>query len=268
MAAWVRMAFSNASRVRMSDGLMSALTISTILRPVRWARVLRRASTAGRAPLWGRHMPSASTRLDMVEAVPMVLQTPKLRLMPASALMKSARVISPARTASEKRQTSVPEPMSWPWNLPFNMGPDETTMDGRSTLAAPISRPGGGLVAAAQQHHPVDGVGANGFLHLHGQQVAKQHGRGPHLGLGQAHGWEFDRHAAGLPDTLLHMLGQVTEATLAGDQFRPGVADADDRAPVEGVVGQAGALHPAAMDESVAVQLAVALGAAQGLSVI
>ncbi len=78
----------------------------------------------------------------MVEAVPMVLQVPWLRDMPLSAPMKSARVISPARTASENRHTSVPEPMSLPRNLPFSIGPDETTMAGRSTLAAPISWPG------------------------------------------------------------------------------------------------------------------------------
>jgi hypothetical protein len=57
-------------------------------------------------------MPSASTRLAMVEAVPMVLQTPWLRLIPRSAAWNSASDITPARTSSEKRQTSVPEPMS------------------------------------------------------------------------------------------------------------------------------------------------------------
>jgi hypothetical protein len=48
----------------------------------------------------------------------------------------------PARTSSEKRQTSVPDPMSRPRNFPFSIGPAETTMVGRSTLAAPISWPG------------------------------------------------------------------------------------------------------------------------------
>ena len=72
----------------------------------------------------------------------MVLHTPFERLMPLSAFMKSASVISPARTASENRHTSVPEPMSRPSNLPLSIGPDETTMVGRSTLAAPINWPG------------------------------------------------------------------------------------------------------------------------------
>jgi hypothetical protein len=72
----------------------------------------------------------------------MVMQVPGERLMPLSADMNSGRVISPARTASENFHTSVPEPMSLPRNLPFSIGPDETTMVGRSTLAAPIIWPG------------------------------------------------------------------------------------------------------------------------------
>ena len=47
--------------------------------------------------------------------------------------------ISPARTASLNFQTSVPEPISRPRNLPLNIGPVETTMVGKSTLAAPMS---------------------------------------------------------------------------------------------------------------------------------
>jgi hypothetical protein len=87
-------------------------------------------------------MPMASTIAAMVEAVPMVMQVPGERLMPLSADMNSGRVISPARTASENFHTSVPEPMSLPRNLPFSIGPVETTTVGRSTLAAPIIWPG------------------------------------------------------------------------------------------------------------------------------
>src|SRR6186713_1243573 len=35
--------------------------------------------------------------------------------------------------------TSVPEPISFPWNFPFNIGPPGTTIVGRLTLAAPIT---------------------------------------------------------------------------------------------------------------------------------
>ena len=78
----------------------------------------------------------------MVEAVPIVMQTPEERLIPVSAAMNSLRVISPALTSSEKRQTSVPDPMSLPLYFPLSIGPAETTIVGRSTLAAPISWPG------------------------------------------------------------------------------------------------------------------------------
>src|ERR1700692_3380510 len=94
------------------------------------------------AALVGMPMPSASTMLAMVEAVPMVMQWPAERDMHASASMKSASDILPARTSSLIDQTLVPEPMSWPRNLPLSMGPPETTMVGRSQLAAPILRAG------------------------------------------------------------------------------------------------------------------------------
>ncbi len=74
MAPLVRMAFSKASRVMMSDIFTSASTSSTMRRPAMCARTLRRESAAGMAALVGRPMPSDSTMLAMVEAVPMVMQ--------------------------------------------------------------------------------------------------------------------------------------------------------------------------------------------------
>ena len=90
----------------------------------------------------GRLKPIDSTRLAIVEAVPIVMQTPAERLMPDSADMNSAMLISPALTASENFQTSVPDPISLPRHLPFSIGPAETTIVGRSTDAAPITCPG------------------------------------------------------------------------------------------------------------------------------
>src|SRR5580698_10800277 len=78
----------------------------------------------------------------IVEAVPIVLQVPAERDMPASADMNSCSVILPALTCSLNCHTTVPEPMSRPWCLPFNIGPPETTMAGTSQLAAPISSAG------------------------------------------------------------------------------------------------------------------------------
>src|SRR5204863_1078477 len=96
----------------------------------------------GIAALPGMPMPSASTMLAMVEAVPIVMQWPAERDMQASASMKSASDILPARTSSLNDHTLVPEPISWPRNFPFSMGPPETPIVGKSQLAAPISSAG------------------------------------------------------------------------------------------------------------------------------
>src|ERR671925_1607720 len=103
-------------------------------------------------------IPSDSTMLAMVEAVPMVMQWPGERDMPDSALMKSASVISPAFTASLNCQTEVPDPTSQPRNLPFNIGPPERQMVGRSQLAAPISSAGVVLSQPTSSTTPSSGL--------------------------------------------------------------------------------------------------------------
>src|SRR6516225_657541 len=75
----------------------------------------------------------------MVEAVPMVMQDPADRDMHVSASLNSTCVMVPAFTSSQKRQRSVPDPISFPRYLPFSMGPPDTTMLGRSQLAAPMT---------------------------------------------------------------------------------------------------------------------------------
>ena len=74
--------------------------------------IRRRESGAGMAAFCGRLIPSASTWVAMVEAVPITIQTPVDRLMLVWASMKLSRLIRPALTSSLKRQTSVPDPMS------------------------------------------------------------------------------------------------------------------------------------------------------------
>ena len=87
-------------------------------------------------------MPSASAMMAIVEAVPIVLQCPLLRIIPDSDLRKSAWVISPARTSSPKRHTSVPQPSAAPRKWPVSIGPPGSTRAGRSTEAAAISSAG------------------------------------------------------------------------------------------------------------------------------
>ncbi len=91
---WRRMAFSNASRVRIREMRRSSCTICTIRRPSS-ARALRRASTAGMAALPGKLMPSASTMFAIVEAVPMVMQCPLDRCMQTFRFEKFLRLHLP-----------------------------------------------------------------------------------------------------------------------------------------------------------------------------
>src|SRR5215469_15446602 len=142
IAALLKIAFSMAFRVRILEMRRSSSTIFTIRRPLNWARVLRRASTAGMAALPGRLIPSASTMLAMLDAVPMVMQCPLDRFMQLSASKNSLSGIWPAFTFSSIRKTPVPEPNSWPRNFPFNIGPPDRPIVGRSQEAAPISKEG------------------------------------------------------------------------------------------------------------------------------
>src|SRR5262245_52551884 len=75
-AEFTRIALRKAVRVRMSEGLRSACTISTICRPVRQAHSCRSRYGAGIAALPGSDSPSASVSEFIVVAVPIVLQKP------------------------------------------------------------------------------------------------------------------------------------------------------------------------------------------------
>nr|WP_298326025.1 hypothetical protein [Haloactinopolyspora sp.] len=142
MAALARILFPNAARVMTALGRRSSSTMPTMRRPASCATSNRRMSTAGQVAEPGSCMPSASATQAMVEAVPMVMQCPLDRAMHPSASKTSSCVIRPALRSSSNFQTCVPEPTSWPRNLPLSIGPPVTMIAGRSTLAAPMSRPG------------------------------------------------------------------------------------------------------------------------------
>ena len=69
-------AFSNASFVMMREGFRSSRTISTIRLPVAYAICPRSRYAAGMLAQPGSDMPSASARLFIDSAVPIVLQCP------------------------------------------------------------------------------------------------------------------------------------------------------------------------------------------------
>ena len=100
IACRVRIAFSNASAVTMSDGRMSRATSSTIWRPAASATCERRESTAGIAAAPGSVRPSASVTHAIVEAVPIVMQWPFERDIEFSISTNSVSVMRPARRSS------------------------------------------------------------------------------------------------------------------------------------------------------------------------
>jgi hypothetical protein len=71
------------------------------------------------------------------------------------------------------------------------------------------------------------------------------------LGFSQGHHREFEWKAACLIDTAFDEFGQLAEVPIAGCQFAPGVADADNGAPVKLVVGVALIFEPATVYETV-----------------
>ena len=109
-AASATIALRKEPRVKTSLGRRSAATISTASRPAAWEPSSRRLSGAGVPAVPGIVAPSASATIAMVDAVPIVLQCPLLRIIDDSDVRNFASESVPARTSSLSRQTSVPQP--------------------------------------------------------------------------------------------------------------------------------------------------------------
>src|ERR1700722_1812542 len=141
-AEFKRIAFRNASRHRMSDGLRSAWTISTICRPVCHAHCCRSRYGAGIAAEPGKDIPNISVNEFMVVAVPIVLQKPVEGADEATISMKPFWLISPDANSSRAFHTMVPEPTRWPLYQPFSIGPTDSAIAGIFTVAAAIKHAG------------------------------------------------------------------------------------------------------------------------------
>ena len=120
-----------------------------------------------------------------------------------------------------------------------------------------------GLVAAHQQHHTIERVGADGFFHVHAGQVAVQHGGGAHQGLAEGHDRKFERETTRLVHPDLDLLGQRTEVAVAGRQLTESVANANDRAAIKLVMRHTFAFDPAAVDKPIAILTSPPLLAAE-----
>ncbi len=229
--------------------------------PAAWAASSRRLSAAGVPARPGSVVPSDSAITAIVEAVPIVLQWPRLRIIEDSDCRKSSRDSVPARTSSESLHTSVPQPSATPRKVPLSIGPPGTTIAGRSTDAAAMSSAGIVLSQPPRSTRPSIGLARNISSAAIAAMLRHSIAVGRTLRLAQGHHRQVHRDAAGLVDALLDALGDLVEVRVARRQIRGGVGDGDVRASVEGVAGQP-APHPRAVDVGVAVGPGVPVGAA------
>ena len=244
-------------------GRRSAATISTASRPASCEPSSSRLSGAGVPAIPGSSCPSASATMAIVEAVPIVLQCPRLRIIDDSDFMNSSSDSVPARTSSLTAATRrCRSPSGTPRKVPVSIGPPGTTSAGRSTDAAAISSDGIVLSQPPSSTTPSTGLARSissvAIAAMLRQSIAV--GRtsvSPRDTTGQV-----ERDAAGLVDPLLDALGDLVEVGVARRQVRRGVGDRDVRPAVEGV-GRQPAPHPGPVDVGVAVGPGVPLGAAR-----
>ena len=85
------------------------------------------------------------------------------------------------------------------------------------------------LVAAADEHHPVEGMPGDQLLGGHGEQVAVDQAGQVEENLADRHRVDLEREAARRPHAPLDRLGELPEVYVAGVGFGPGIDDADDR---------------------------------------
>ena len=238
IAASATIALRNDAAVRTVLGRRSAATSSTASRPVSWAASSRRLSGGGRAGDAGDVVPSASATSAIVEAVPIVLQCPRLRIIDDSDRRNSSSDSVPARTSSRQ-----PPDVGAAAERHAAEGAGEHRPAGHHDRRQ-VDRRGGHqqrrdrLVAAAEQHDAVDRVGAQHLLGRHRGHVAPQHRGRPDLRLAERHHRQVQRDAAGLVDALLDALGDLVEVRVARRQVGGGVGDRDVRPAVERVAGR------------------------------
>ena len=177
----------------------------------------------------------------------MVMQWPAERDMHDSASMKSSTLISPLLTRADLAPAIVAVQHGAAGN------DDGRQVDARRSHDQRRCR----LVAAAKQHHRIDRITPDRFLHVHGCEVAQEHRGRAQVRFAERGDRELEREAAGLEDAAAHMLGDGAEMRVARRQLGPGVADPDDRPAVEHARRHALVAHPAAVDEAVLVVLPV-----------
>ena len=167
--------------------------------------------------------------------------------------MKSAQLIFPARTSSLICQTLVPDPIGWPRKLPLSMAPPGNHERRQIATRRAHHERGRGLVAATQQNDSINRIAPNRFLHVHAHQVAEEHGGRPHVGFAQRHDGKLQRKASGLVNAALDPVRHQPEMCVARGQFRPRIANADNRPAIEQIGRKSLVLHPRTMNETISI---------------
>src|SRR5208282_6684130 len=97
---------------------------------------------------------------------------------------------------------------------------------------------------------------------IHADQISEQHRGGADVGLAQRHHGKLEWQSSSFPNTTFDMLGDLAKMCIAGREFRPGIADTDDRSSIKHMVGKPLVAHPAAVHETIFVRLSEPRGGA------
>ena len=181
------------SRCRTTPGVRNVLgrrpaaTSSTASRPVACAASSSRLSGAGRAGDAGDRPCRAPRRPGaIVDAVPMVLQCPRLRIIADSDRGTASAESVPARTSSRQPPHVGAAAQRHPAERAGQHRPAGDDDGGQVDRRRGHEQRRDRLVAAAEQHEPVDRVGPEHLLHRHRGEVAPEHRGRPDLRLAQA----------------------------------------------------------------------------------
>ena len=210
-------------------------------------------------------MPSASATSAIVDAVPMVLQCPRLRIMADSERVNCSAERVPARTSSDNRQTSVPQPRETPRKVPVSIGPPGTTTAGRSTEAAAMSKDGMVLSQPPSSTTPSIGLARS----ISSVAIAAMLRHSIAVGRSRVSPSDTTGNSSGMPPglvhTVLHRRSHLGQMGVARGEVRGRIRDCDMRTAGERVAGHP-ATHPRPVDIGVAIIAGVPLGTPQPAS--
>src|SRR5690606_10007207 len=107
------------------------------------------------------------------------------------------------------------------------------------------------LVATAKQDYAIDGICADGFLHVHTRQIAEEHRRRLHQRFAKRHDRKFHRKSSCFEYPAFHRLRKVAKMCVARGQFGPGIAYTDHGLAVKHIGRNSLVFHPSTVYKTV-----------------